>query len=129
MAGISYTFFQLSPAQTKIALIGFAAGLLMSIIGMWVVFTKASRPGWAAVVPFYNMYTEFQIAWGSGWLFLLLMVPVADVVVFIMLQLKLAKAFGKGNGFAIGLILLNPLFTLMLAFGDAKYQGVPKKAA
>lgn len=38
-------------------------------------------------------------------------------------EYKLAKAFGKGFGFFLGLVFLNPIFKMILGFGDAKYQG------
>ena len=93
---------------------------------MWKIFTKAGKPGWAAIVPFYNIYTEFEIAGMNGWMFLLLLIPFVNFIVMIMLYLKLAKAFGKGTGFGIGLIFLNFIFTLILAFGSAEYVGEEK---
>ena len=49
--------------------------------------------------------------------------PPVAVVFGIMLSIDLAKSFGKETGFAIGLILLPPIFLLMLGFGSAEYQG------
>ena len=99
---------------------------VVSIVAMWKIFTKAGKPGWAAIVPFYNIYTEFEIAGMNGWMFLLLLIPFVNFIVMIMLYLKLAKAFGKGTGFGIGLIFLNFIFTLILAFGSAEYVGEEK---
>jgi hypothetical protein len=87
------------------------------------VVEKAGEPGWAAIVPFYNVYEIYKITWGSGWYFLLLLIPFANYVILIITQVKLAKAFGKGGGFACGLIFLSPIFMLILAFGDARYVG------
>jgi hypothetical protein len=100
--------------------------LVMAIIGIvayWRLFEKAGEPGWAAIVPFYNVYEIYKITWGSGWYFLLLLIPFANYVILIITQVKLAKAFGKGGGFACGLIFLSPIFMLILAFGDARYVG------
>ena len=47
----------------------------------------------------------------------------------IQTQIRLAKAFGKGGGFAAGLIFLPYVFMPLLAFGKGTYQGVPIKAA
>lgn len=69
------------------------------------------------------MYILYKIAWGNGWRFLRLLVPIANVVVAIMMLFKLAKSFGKGTGFGFGLLFLMPIFILILAFGDARYQG------
>ena len=96
---------------------------ILSIIGMWKIFEKAGREGWKAIIPFYNLYVLFDIAWGNGWLFLLLLIPCVGLVISIIVDFKLAKAFGKGVGYAIGLIFLYPIFLLMLGFGNAAYIG------
>ena len=96
---------------------------VISIIANWKIFTKANKPGWASIIPFYNMYTQFEIAGMNGWMFLLLLVPIVNIVIAIMLYVNLAKAFGKSTGFAIGLIFLNFIFTLILGFGSAEYVG------
>lgn len=93
--------------------------------GLWKTFVKAGKPGWACIVPFYNAYCLFDIAFGNGWLFLLTFVPCVSFVMMIIAYVKLAKAFGKGGGFAVGLIFLPFIFIPMLGFGDAQYMGVP----
>lgn len=95
---------------------------IIMIVANWKIFTKAGKPGWASIVPIYNMYVTFQVAGMNGWMFLLLFVPLVNIVVQIMLCLNLAKAFGKSTGFGIGLIFLNPIFLLILAFGNAEYS-------
>lgn len=99
---------------------------VVMIVANWKIFTKAGKPGWASIIPFYNQYVMFEVAGMNGWMFLLLLVPIVNIVISIMLYLNLAKAFGKSTGFAIGLILLNPIFSLILAFGSAKYIGNTK---
>ena len=98
---------------------------IVEIVALWKVFAKAGEPGWAALIPFYNTYVLFKIAWGNGWKFLLLLIPIANIVFSIMANVKLAKAFGKGGGFAVGLILLPVVFYPILGFGSAQYEGVP----
>ena len=93
------------------------------VVANWKIFTKAGKPGWASIIPFYNLYVLFEIAGMNGWLFLLLCLPIVNIVMIIMLCINLAKAFGKGTGFIIGLIFLTNIFTLILAFGSAQYQG------
>ena len=98
------------------------AVIVLMIVAMWKIYTKAGREGWKAIIPFYNMYTITEIAGLNGWLFLLSFIPgVGTLIWSIMVAIKLAPAFGKGTGFAVGLILLSPIFYLILAFGDAKY--------
>ena len=93
------------------------------IVANWKIFTKAGKPGWASIIPFYNLYVLFEIVGMNGWLFLLLCIPIVNIVMMIMLYINLAKAFGKGTGFIIGLIFLPNIFTLILAFGSSQYQG------
>ena len=112
-----------SPGSTAISLVMSVVG----IIALWKIFQKAGEPGWAAVIPFYNAYILFKITWGNGWKFLLLLIPIANIVIGIITMVKLAKAFGKSNGFAVGLVLLSSIFMLILAFGNSQYLGVPVK--
>ena len=96
---------------------------ILVIIGMWKVFTKAGEPGWMSLIPFLNTYKLYKIAWGNGWLFLLGLIPIVNIVVYIMVSIKMARAFGMGTGFAVGLILLPSIFYLILGFGDSVYYG------
>ena len=96
---------------------------VLAIIGTWKVFTKAGIPGWASLVPFYSQYCLFQMAFGNGWLFLLCLVPCVNLVILVICYIKLAQSFGKGAGFGVGLIFLNPIFLMILGFGDSTYIG------
>lgn len=96
---------------------------ILFIVAMWKIFSKAGRPGWAAIVPFYNMYVECDIAFGNGWLFLITFIPFVGSIFALVCLFKLGKAFGKSTGFCIGMILLSPIFILILAFGNSTYQG------
>lgn len=107
---------------------GSLIGLLIAVLviaGLWKVFTKAGKPGWAAIVPIYNIIVLFQIAGKPVWWLVLLFIPVVNIVIMILAWVSIAKAFGKGTGFAIGLVLLSPVFIPLLGFGDAQYQGAP----
>ncbi len=99
------------------------------IISMWKIFEKAGQPGWAAIVPIYNIIVQLNVQGRPTWWIVWYLVPfvnyVSGLVMFIIAGLDLAKRFGKSGGFAAGLILLNPIFLLILAFGSARYQGAP----
>lgn len=97
--------------------------LVLTIVARWKIYSKAGKPGWASLIPFYSEYCLFDIAWGNGWLFLLGFVPCVNIVVMIMLYFKLAKAFGKGTGFGFGLVFLNTIFVLILGFDHSQYIG------
>ncbi len=108
---------------TGVGLMFVAAVSVVFIAGTWKMFTKAGQPGWASLIPFYNLYVLLQIAGRPGWWLILLLVPLVNVVVAIMMWADIATAFGKGSGYALGLILLTPIFVLLLGFGDAEYRG------
>jgi len=97
------------------------AVLLLMLVGLWKVYTKAGEPGWAVIVPIYNIIVLLKIAGKPAWWFLLFLVPVVNLVIAIIVSIALATNFGKGGGFAAGLILLPFIFYPMLGFGDAKY--------
>ena len=102
---------------------------ILTIIAQWKIFTKAGEAGWKSLIPIYNAVVLFKIAglsplWVLGYLAAIIPVVGAFVAlgVTIYLNINLAKAFGKGTGFTVGLILLNTIFTLILGFGSAEYQ-------
>jgi len=98
-------------------------GLLILVIGgLWKIFTKAGQPGWAAIVPFYNAYILCLIAGKPAWWLILFFIPIANIVVSIIVWVEVAKRFGKGIGYVIGLILLPFVFVPMLGWGSAKYN-------
>ena len=125
MENFDYSYsYQASPFMTVVYL----AVAVLGIVAMWKIFEKAGEPGWAAIIPFYNLYVLFQITWGSGWKFLLMLIPFANIVIAIITMVKLAKAFGKSGGFAVGLIFLSIIFYCILAFDQSRYLGVPEAA-
>ncbi len=112
------------------ALLGFAGTVwlfsiaysIILIIANWKIFTKAGQEGWKSIIPIYNVYVLTQIAGLPKWFILLYFVPFVNVAAGVYQQYKLAQAFGKDVAFTIGLILLQPVFILILAFSkNIKY--------
>ena len=97
--------------------------IVLFIASLWKIFVKANQPGWAAIIPIYNIYVLTQIVGRPAWWIVLFLIPCVNIVVGIMLALDLAKSFGKDIGFAIGMILLPIIFYPMLGFGKATYVG------
>jgi hypothetical protein len=95
--------------------------MVLMIVAMWKLYTKAGQPGWGSIIPIYNVYLMFKIAGKPGWWLLLLFVPIANIVVSILMLVGIANAFGKGGGYVFGLLFLPFIFYPMLAFGDATY--------
>ncbi|MCK5665030.1 MAG: hypothetical protein KAI17_16175, partial [Thiotrichaceae bacterium] len=100
------------------------AVVLVMLVAMWKIFLKAGQPGWASIIPIYNTYVMLVIAGKPGWWLLLMFVPVVNIVVQIMMLVGIATNFGKGVGYALGMIFLPIIFYPMLAFGGAEYQAV-----
>ena len=97
------------------------AVIALMIVGMWKVFSKAGQPGWAVLIPIYNIYVLCKIAGRPGWWCLLYAVPIVSMIIAILVSLDVAKQFGKGAGFGLGLAFLGPIFYPILGFGDATY--------
>jgi hypothetical protein len=93
------------------------------IVTMWKVYAKAGRPGWYSLIPFFNVYVLLKMASKPGWWLILFFIPIVNVIIAILAVFGLGRNFGKGGGFAIGLILLPIIFYPILAFGDAQFSG------
>jgi hypothetical protein len=100
---------------------------LVAIIGMWKTFKKAGQPGWSALIPIYNLHVMDKIAEKPGWWLLLWMIPIVNVVPTFVVPIEIARRFGKGTGFGLGLVLLSPVFFLILGFGQSTY--IPERSA
>ena len=98
--------------------------IVLMIAGLWTTFAKAGRPGWAAIIPIYNMFVLTEVARKEILWFVLTLVPCINIVALILISIDVAKNFGKGTGFGLGLAFLPFIFYPMLGFGGARYQGV-----
>lgn len=96
---------------------------VVEVVAMWRLFTKAGQPGWAAIVPIYNLYVLVKVAGREGWWVILYFIPFVNIVVWFIVAVDVAKSFGKSAGFGIGIALLSFIFIPILAFGDAQYIG------
>jgi uncharacterized membrane protein YtjA (UPF0391 family) len=93
------------------------------IAGMWKVFTKAGKPGWAAIIPIYNTIVILEIVGRPIWWIILMLIPCVGFVIAIIVCIDLAKSFGKDALYGIGLAFLGIIFFPMLGFGSATYRG------
>ena len=120
------------------------AGAILAMVGIWwivilalvvfmyvcmvKVFQKLGYKGWYALCPYFSNYLLYKAVWGDGWKFLLLWIPFYNIYLAIKTEIGLAKAFGHGAGFGIGLIFLEPIFLGILAFSKNEYVGNPYEA-
>ncbi|MDF2187903.1 DUF5684 domain-containing protein [Paraflavitalea sp. CAU 1676] len=93
------------------------------IASQWKIFEKAGQPGWACLVPFYNLYILLKIVGKPTWWMIMFFIPIINIIFLIWATNMLSKSFGKDEGFTAGLILLGIVFYPMLGFGSAVYKG------
>ncbi len=103
-------------------IIFYLAVIVLYIVSLWMVFQKAGQPGWGAIIPIYNIYLLVKISGRPGWWFILLLIPVVNIVIDVIISIDIARNFGKSDGFGIGLFLVGFVFYPILAFGDASYH-------
>src|SRR5580698_344568 len=113
--------------NTLLAFLGLAV-VLMMIASMWKVFVKAGQPGWAALVPIYNVVILLKLTGKPSWWLALFFVPVANFVVMVLIVMALAKRFGKSTAFGLGMLFVGFIFYPILGFGDSEYTA-PELAA
>ena len=119
--------------------------VILLVIGRWCLFRKAGKPGWHSIIPILSMYQEYALGW-KGWVGLLFLLCAAGMsasymllgqtnasallmlalglvsfVLHVIESFRLAKAFGKGGGTGILLVLLRNISRFFLGVGKAKY--------
>lgn len=97
--------------------------IALMLVSMWKIFTKAQKPGWAILIPIYNIIVLLQIVGKPWWWLLLMLIPFVNFIFIIWMTNLLSKSFGRGTGFTIGLIFLGIIFFPILGLGDSKYIG------
>ena len=126
---------------------------ILQVVANWKIFTKAGEAGWKSIIPVYGDYVSYKIAWQPAffWLVFILgiiasvvsgladpngtnttillivsLIRIVLAIISIIYSVKLSRAFGHGIGFAIGLIVLQPIFMLILGFGNSTYCGADR---
>ena len=102
-------------------ILGYCAFVIFEIAAFWKVFSKAGQPGWACLIPIYNAYIMLKVAGKPGWWLLLFLIPLVNLVIAIIVAIEIAKAFGHGAGFGLGLAFLGFIFYPILGFGSSSY--------
>ena len=110
---------------------GIGAGLLILYIAIivlliaaeWKIYTKAGKPGWAVIIPIYNIIVLLEIVGKPWWWIFLFLIPFVNIIFMIWMINLLSLSFGKGTGFTLGLLFLGIIFYPILGFGSAQYVG------
>ena len=103
--------------------------VVVAIVGMWKVFTKAGQPGWACIIPIYGTLVLLRIIGKPWWWLLMMIIPFVNIIYAIWAVNLLSKSFGKSEGYTVGMIFLPFIFYPMLGFGSAEYQGAQSSEA
>ncbi len=89
----------------------------------WRIYEKAGKPGWASLIPIYNIIILLEIVGKPWWWILLMLIPVVNIVFAVWMTNLLSISFGKEIGFTLGLLFLSFIFYPILAFSNAEYKG------
>jgi hypothetical protein len=118
-----YRYFHPTPGQWG----AYGVFAILGIIGLWKIFEKAGKPGWAAIIPFYNIIVLLEVVGKPWWWLLLIFIPCLNVVFlligWVLINNLLSKSFGQGVGFTLGLMFLGFIFIPILGFGNYTYLG------
>ena len=101
----------------------YIAIIVAVIAGWWMIFTKAGEAGWKSLIPIWNILVLLKIIGREWWWIILMLIPIVGFVIWIIVALDLAKSYGRGTGFGIGLIFLPYIWSLILGFGSDTYRG------
>lgn len=102
----------------------YLAIVVFVIAAYWKVYEKAGQPGWACIIPIYNIIVLLDIVKKPWWWLLLMLIPFVNIVIAIMVMHRLSRSFGHDAGFTIGLILLSFVFIPILGFGKSEYTAL-----
>lgn len=100
------------PVETAVAV----ALLLVIAVSLWRVFTKMGQQGWTGIVPVLNFVSIGVLAGRAWWFGVITIVPCIGFFFVVVLLHDLAKMFGHGILFTIGLVVLPFVFLPYLAF-------------
>ena len=124
MIGIHEALVPVQAGDTG-GMLGFIVSILVLAIviaGLWKAFEKADEPGWAAIVPLYNLWVMVRISDNDWWWFLLFLIPIVQIIALIKVSVDVSEQFGQGLLFGIGLWLVPVVFWPLLGFGDYEYR-------
>lgn len=89
---------------------------ILLIVSMWKIYKKAGKPGWAAIVPVYNIIVLLEIAELPLWYIALFLVPFANIYAMFKIYIELAHKFGKSTGFGVASVFFSVICFPILAF-------------
>lgn len=136
------------PALFEVAMILLLIYYAALTVAQWHIFKKAGEKGWKALIPFYSIFVSHHlIGMRHIWFILDIVFWVTEVVleiiegtphwiedaffymalIFTLVSeilhiMKLCYCYTKSELFGIGLFVLPPVFSLILAFDKSEYN-------
>ena len=102
-------------------IVGIVVGLIF-LVSEWIIFTKAGKPGWAVIIPIYNIIVMLQIVDKPLWWIILLLIPGVNVIFGIIIVYNLVIKFGQPGWHVILAMLFSIVYFPYLAFSKASYS-------
>ena len=101
-----------------------AISVVLTLVGGWRIFQKAGEPGWASLIPLYNLFVVLRIVGAPGWWAVLFLVPAVNFIMSLIVTWRLARAFGQGVVGCLALALLPVVMIPVLGCGSARYRSL-----
>ena len=119
---------KISSAVLLVILVIVLVPLILCIVSQWKLFAKAGKPGWAIFVPIYSTLVLLEIIRKPWWWLLLMLIPGVNIVMTIWALNLFVKAFGKNEGYTVGVLLFPFIFMPLLAFDkNTRYIYAPSR--
>lgn len=99
----------------------YLAIVVASIAGLWVLFQRAGKPGWMAIIPILNLVVMVSLAGKEWWWIILFFVPIANIVALIMVFKHFLENYGERE-------LLNIIIGIIFSFLYIPYMAFIKKS-
>lgn len=94
-------------------------------LALSAVFRKAGEEPWRAWVPVLNTIVVLRLGRLSGWLVLLIVVPVVGALAFFVITIialqRINRSFGLGVGMTVLGALLFPVWASVVGWGSARW--------
>ncbi|MFT3884072.1 MAG: DUF5684 domain-containing protein [Flavobacteriales bacterium] len=118
-----HTFFYERFGDSMYYIAGFF--VVIGVIAQWRLYDKAGQPGWAAIVPVYNMIIFLRVVGRPASHLFLFLIPGYNIYLAIKVWIETAQSFGKRSILDyILVVVLNGLYILNLGMSyDTEYVG------
>mgnify|MGYP000698111848 FL=1 len=128
MRSVTKLSVPLQSSSGNIELFAILALTVVIFAGFWKMFEKAGEPGWAGIIPIYNLYILVKISGNAWWWFILLFIPVVNFFATLKISIDVAGKFNRGVLFGLGLMFVSFIFYPLLGFGDYQYRDTAHSA-